>query len=79
MERVESLMSQLDQEKLSHEEAMRQLQTQKAGENSRVQRLEEALQECQRHLTQHMNTVTEADQQHRGSLQQVKEEVCAEG
>ena len=78
-ERVDSLVSQLDQERSAHEEAMRQLQSQIAGENSRVQRLEEALQDCQKKLVQHMNTVTEADQQHRGSLQQVKGEVSVGG
>lgn len=78
MERVESLVAQLDQERLSHEDMMRKLQVQMAGENSRVQRLEEALQQCQRELEHHITTVTEADQQHRGSLQQMKGEVRRE-
>lgn len=79
MERVESLVSQLDQERSSHEEAMRKLQVQMVGENARMQRLEEALQQCQRELEHHVTTVTEADHQHRGSLQQMKGEVSREG
>ena len=79
MERVESLVSQLDQERSSHEEAMRKLQVQMVGENTRMQRLEEALQQCQRELEHHVTTVTEADHQHRGSLQQMKGEVSREG